>query len=40
MVPEIPLAKQAIHPPFMMLTHVQVMKARVRRRKQEGEKRK
>jgi hypothetical protein len=37
MVPEIPLGKQAAHPPFMMPTQVQVMKARVRHRKQEEE---
>jgi hypothetical protein len=36
---EILSGKQAVHPPFMMLTQVQAVKARVRNRKQEeGEK--
>jgi hypothetical protein len=40
MVLEILSGKQAVHPPFMMLTQVQVMKARVRHRKQEEGERK
>jgi hypothetical protein len=33
MVPEIPLGKQAVHPPFMMLTQVE------NRKQEEGENR-
>jgi hypothetical protein len=37
MVPEIALGKHAVHPPFMMLTQVQVMKVRVTHQVDEGQ---
>jgi hypothetical protein len=37
--PEIPLGKQAVHPPSTIMTQAQVMKVRVRhQRQEEGEK--